>query len=69
MKISILILVRQMFKENDQLTLKELYDELENNHNLPFSGKKLHHRVRSTLYSMKKSGEIIRTEDSTYKRA
>ncbi len=58
-----------MFSEKDKLTLKEMYNEISKNPNLEWSEQKLRHRIRSSIYSMKKSGEIIRVGDSTYKRA
>lgn len=69
MKISILKMIRAMFSEKDKLTLSEMYNELSKNPNLDWPEKILRHRIRSTIYSLKKTGEIKRIGDATYKSA
>ena len=68
MKVSISRLVRDLFQQNNKLNLKEIYDELSKRDDLELTEGKLQHRIRSTIYSLKKNGEIIRISDSTYKR-
>ena len=67
MKISFSSIIREMFNEQNQLTLKEIFQELSKNPNIDLSESKLQHRIRSTLYSLKKNGKINHIKNSTYR--
>lgn len=66
--VSTLNLMRDIFEENEQLTLNQLYDILSQNPKFTLSEAKMRHRIRSSIYTLKKNGEIIRVKDSTYKK-
>jgi len=66
--VSTLNLMRDIFKENEQLTLNELYDILSKNPKFTLSEVNMRHRIRSSIYALKKNGEIMRVKDSTYKK-
>ena len=65
---STLSLLRDIFEKNEQLTLNQLYDILSQNPKFTLSEVKMRHRIRSSIYTLKKNGEIIRVKDSTYKK-
>ena len=67
MKISFSSIIREMFNDQNQLTLKEIFQELSKNPNIDLPVSILQHRIRSTLYSLKKSGEINHIKNSTYR--
>jgi hypothetical protein len=56
-----------MFVEQNQITLKDIFQELSKNPNIDLPENILQHRIRSTIYSLKKSGEINRVGNSTYR--
>jgi len=60
--------VKKLFDENGTLTLKDLYSSLSQNEDVEVSQDTLHHRIRSAIYSMQKSGQIKRIADATYKK-
>lgn len=65
---SFMNLIRQLFREREQLTLNDLYGILSKNSQFELSEGVMRHRIRSCLYSMKKKNEIVRVGDSTYKK-
>lgn len=60
--------MRDIFEENEQLTLNQLYDILSQNPKFSLSEAKMRHRIRSSIHALKKNGEIVRVKDSTYKK-
>ena len=60
--------MRNIFEKNEQLTLNQLYDILSQNPKFTLSKVKMRHRIRSSIYALKKNDEIIRVKDSTYKK-
>ena len=60
--------VKKLFDENGTLTLKDLYSSISQNEDVDISEDTLNHRIRSAIYSMKKSGQIKRIADATYKK-
>lgn len=66
--VSTLNLMRDIFEENEQITLNQLYGILSQNPKFTLSETKMRHRIRSSIYALKKNGEIIRVKDSTYKK-
>ncbi len=68
MKTSFLSLVRSMFNEKEELTLYEIYEEISKNPKIQLSEGKLRHRIRSSLYNLKKNDEIKRISQSRYRR-
>ena len=65
---SMIKLIRQMFDENNELTLKQIYDGLEENSNIEMTGNTLKHRIRSSIYSLKKGNSVKRIDAATYKK-
>ena len=60
--------IKEIFKENDQVTLAELYSKVINQdtpHTI--TQKEIKHRIRGALYSLCKRDYIVRTEKGTYK--
>lgn len=68
MKTSFLRFVRSMFNEKEELTLNEIYEEFSKNPNIQLSEGKLRHRIRSSLYTLKKNDEIKRISQAKYRR-
>lgn len=66
--VSTLNLMRDIFKENEQVTLDELYDILSKNPKFTLSKEKMRHRIRSSIYTLKKNEEVMRIKNSTYKK-
>lgn len=65
---SMVKLIRQMFDENKELTLKQIYDSLEENPKIEITGNTLKHRIRSSIYSLKKGNSIKRIDAATYQK-
>ncbi len=61
-------LIRKMFDENKELTLKQIYDELEENSKIGITGNTLKHRIRSSIYSLKESSFVKRISAATYQK-
>ena len=61
--------VKEIFKENEQVTVAELYAKLVNNKTFAetLSQEEIKHSVRGSLYSLCKYGYIVRTGKGTYK--
>ena len=68
MSESMIKLIRSMFDENKELTLKQIYDGLEENSNIEMTGNTLKHRIRSSIYSLKKGNSVKRIDAATYKK-
>lgn len=66
--VSTVDLIRDIFKEKDLVTLNELYEILSENPKFTLSKNQIKHRIRSSVYSLNKNGEITRIENSTYKK-
>ena len=62
-------IIRDMFEENEELTLRDLYEDLSKNDDIDIDASTLRHRIRSSLFSLKQSGHIKRVSDATYKKA
>lgn len=59
--------VRSVIQDKDKFTLKDVYDILSDHPDVTYTNpRKFKHRIRSTVYSMNKAGEIRRTAASTY---
>ena len=65
---SMIKLIRHMFNENNELTLKQIYDILEENPKIEITGNILKHRIRSSIYSLKKGNSVKRIDAATYKK-
>ena len=65
---SMVKLIRKMFDENKELTLKQIYDSLEENSKIEITGNTLKHRIRSSIYSLKKSNSLKRIDAATYQK-
>ena len=65
---SMVKLIRKMFDENKELTLKQIYDGLEENSNIGITGNTLKHRIRSSIYSLKKGNSVKRIDAATYQK-
>lgn len=65
-KNSISNIIRQEFSRKKRLTINELCIVINADPNIDSSKIDVNHRVRSSLYSMKKSGQIKWVADSTY---
>lgn len=61
-------LIRQIFEEHELATLDELYEILSNNPKFTLSKTVIRHRIRSSIFALKKNGEITRIKNSTYKK-
>lgn len=61
-------IVRKSFEKGDPITLIELYDMISKNPDAKVDPDKLKHRVRSSIYSLQKSKEIIRVGGTTYQK-
>ena len=61
-------LIRKMFDENKELTLKQIYDGQEENSNIELTGNTLKHRIRSSIYSLKKGNSVKRIDAATYQK-
>ena len=61
-------LIRSMFDENKELTLKQIYNGLEENSQIEITGNTLKHRIRSSIYSLKKGNSVKRIDAATYKK-
>ena len=61
-------LIRQMFDENKELTLKQIYDSLEENSKIEITGNTLKHRIRSSIYSLKKGNFVKRIDAAIYQK-
>ena len=61
-------LIRKMFDENKELTLKQIYDSLEENPKIEITGNILKHRIRSSIYSLKNGNSVKRITASTYQK-
>ncbi len=67
---SITDIVRSEFKKGTEVTLEQLYHILSQNPKIQkLEPNKQKHRVRSTIYSLKKSNDIIQVGKATYKKA
>lgn len=61
--------IRQLFNANDVVTIQDIYGQvLDNYPGYLTSAKDYQHRVRSALYYLKKSGEIISVGKGAYKK-
>lgn len=70
MSESITDIIRNEFNKNDEITLEELYDILAKNPIVKhLDSRKIKHRVRSTIYSLKKGNSIIQVGKATYKKS
>jgi len=67
-KTSFSEIVVNLFNEDEEITLNEMYHSLSTNKDIELRGSTLKHRIRSTLYGLKKSGKIKRVSDGTYKK-
>ena len=65
---SMIKLIRNMFDKNKELTLKQIYDSLEENSKIEITGNTLKHRIRSSIYSLKKGNFVKRITVSTYQK-
>ena len=65
---SMIKLIRHMFNENKELTLKQIYDILEENPKIEITGNTLKHRIRSSIYSLKEGNSVKRIDVATYKK-
>ena len=65
-KTSFSEIVLNLFNEDEEITLNEMYHSLSTNKDIELRGSTLKHRIRSTLYGLKKSGKIKRVSDGTY---
>ena len=65
---SMIKLIRHMFNENKELTLKQIYNGLEENSQIEITGNTLKHRIRSSIYSLKKGNSVKRITVATYKK-
>ena len=65
---SMIKLIRKMFDENKELTLKQIYDSLEENSKIEITGNTLKHRIRSSIYSLKKANSVKRIDAATYQK-
>ena len=61
-------LVRCAFLSKETRTLDELYKLAQNDTDDNFRSAISKHRIRSTIFSMKKTGEIKRIGDSMYQK-
>ena len=68
MSESMIKLIRSMFDENKELTLKQIYNGLEENSQIEITGNILKHRIRSSIYSLKKGSSVKRIDTATYKK-
>ena len=66
---SMIKLIRKMFNENKELTLKQIYDGLEENSNIEMAGNTLKHRIRSSIYSLKEGNFVKRITAATYQKS
>ncbi|MBI3842159.1 MAG: hypothetical protein HY295_03285 [Thaumarchaeota archaeon] len=69
MHTSLVNLIRNEFDKGKEITLTELYNILSKNPDVTIERYKLGHRIRSAIYSLQKSNEIVRVRDATYKKA
>ena len=70
MSESITDIIRNEFDKNDEVTLDELYNVLAKNPIVKhLESSKIKHRVRSTIYSLKKGNSIVQIGKATYKKA
>jgi len=67
-KISFSKIVRQAFEDKDVRTLHELYLMFEDNEKLEYEPRVLKHRIRSTLYGLKKTNYIELIDVGKYKK-
>ena len=65
---SMIKLIRKMFDENKELTLKQIYDILEENPKIEITGNTLKHRIRSSIYSLKEGNFVKRITAATYQK-
>lgn len=61
-------IVRKVLENGNPITLTELYDIISKNPDAKVDPDKLKHRVRSTIYSLQKSKEVVRVGGTTYKK-
>ena len=61
-------LIRKMFDENKELTLKQIYNGLEENSQIKITGNILKHRIRSSIYSLKKGNSVKRIDTAIYQK-
>jgi len=62
-------MIRREFDKKNVVSLNDLYIILSQNPKIPIKGKKLRHRIRSTLNSLNQQYEIIRIEEGVYKKS
>ncbi len=68
MHLSYTAIVRSEFDKGKELTLAYLYDIVSKNPQIQLDQNKLKHRIRSTVYGLQKTHEIVRIGNSTYKK-
>lgn len=61
-------IVRKAFENGEPITLTELYDMISKNPDAKVDPATLKHRVRSAIYSLQKSKEVVRVGGTTYKK-
>lgn len=61
-------IIRAEFNKGNELTLGDLHKVLLKHPEITIEHSKLGHRIRSTIYSLNKSNEIVRIGKSTYKK-
>lgn len=62
--------IRRLFESKNVLSVQEIYGHvLDTYPNYLTDAVEYQHRVRSTLYSLKKNGEIISVDKGTYKKS
>ena len=61
-------IVRKAFENGEPITLTELYDVILKNPDAKVEPANLKHRVRSAIYSLQKSKEVVRVGGTTYKK-
>jgi len=61
-------IVRKAFENGEPITLTELYDIISKNPDVKVEPANLKHRIRSAIYSLQKSKEVVRIGGTTYKK-
>jgi len=69
MHASFMSLLRNEFDKGNAITLDYLYGLLAKNPDLKLNSSTLKHRIRSTIYALQKSNEIVRVAAATYKKS
>jgi len=69
MRTNFIDIIRKEFEDGQEITLKEIYDKVSEVPNLQIKESEIRHRIRSAIYHLKKTNEIVRLGEGKYRKS